>query len=69
MNQEFTITVFSENSIGLLNRITINFTKRKLNIESLTVSETAIQGFLSLLLWLYVHRLQLKIWLNSSKTD
>jgi acetolactate synthase I/III small subunit len=44
MNQEFTITVFSENSIGLLNRITINFTKRKLNIESLTVSESAIQG-------------------------
>lgn len=44
MNQEFTITVFSENSIGLLNRITINFTKRKLNIESLTVSESAIKG-------------------------
>jgi acetolactate synthase I/III small subunit len=44
MNQEFTITVFSENSIGLLNRITINFTKRKLNIESLTVSQSAIAG-------------------------
>jgi len=44
MNQEFTITIFSENHIGLLNRITINFTKRKLNIESLTVSESAIKG-------------------------
>ncbi len=44
MNEEFTITVFSENSIGLLNRITINFTKRKLNIDSLTVSESAIKG-------------------------
>jgi acetolactate synthase-1/3 small subunit len=43
-NQEYTITIFSENSIGLLNRITINFTKRKLNIESLTVSESAIKG-------------------------
>lgn len=42
--QEYTITIFSENSIGLLNRITINFTKRKLNIESLTVSESAIKG-------------------------
>lgn len=44
MNQEYTVSVFSENSIGLLNRITINFTKRKLNIESLTVSESAIKG-------------------------
>lgn len=44
MKEEFTITVFSENSIGLLNRITINFTKRKLNIDSLTVSESAIKG-------------------------
>ena len=44
MNQEFTITIFSENHIGLLNRITINFTKRKINIDSLTVSESAIKG-------------------------
>ena len=44
MNEEFTITIFSENSIGLLNRITIHFTKRKLSIDSLTVSESAIKG-------------------------
>lgn len=44
MNQEFTLTIFSENSIGLLNRITIIFTRRKLNIESLTVSESALKG-------------------------
>ena len=44
MNQEFTITAFSENSIGLLNRITIIFTRRRLNIESLTVSASAIRG-------------------------
>ncbi len=44
MNEEFTIIIFSENSIGLLNRITINFTKRKLSIDSLTVSESAIKG-------------------------
>lgn len=42
--KEFTIIAFSENSIGLLNRITIIFTRRHLNIESLTVSESAIQG-------------------------
>jgi acetolactate synthase-1/3 small subunit len=44
MTQEFTITAFSENSIGLLNRITIIFTRRSVNIESLTVSESSIKG-------------------------
>ncbi|MDC0584365.1 acetolactate synthase small subunit [Bacteroidales bacterium] len=44
MKQEYTITVFTENHIGLLNRITINFTRRSVNIESLTVSESAIKG-------------------------
>jgi acetolactate synthase-1/3 small subunit len=44
MEQEFTITAFSENSIGLLNRITIIFTRRHINIESLTVSQSAIAG-------------------------
>ena len=42
--KEFTITAFSENSIGLLNRITIIFTRRHLNIDSLAVSESALQG-------------------------
>lgn len=44
MKQEFILTVFSENHIGLLGRITIIFTRRKINIESLTVSESAISG-------------------------
>jgi acetolactate synthase I/III small subunit len=44
MRQEYIITVFSENHIGLLTRITIVFTRRKVNIESLTVSESAIPG-------------------------
>ncbi len=44
MKKEFNITVFSENHIGLLTRITIVFTRRKINIESLTVSESAIKG-------------------------
>ncbi len=44
MNREYNITVFSENHIGLLSRITLIFTRRKINIESLTVSESAIRG-------------------------
>jgi acetolactate synthase-1/3 small subunit len=44
MKKEFIISVFTENHIGLLTRITVIFTRRKINIESLTVSESAIKG-------------------------
>ncbi len=44
MKKEFIITIYSENHIGLLTRITIVFTRRKINIDSLTVSESAIPG-------------------------
>jgi len=40
----YTITVFSENMPGLLNQITIVFTRRQLNIETLSVSASAIEG-------------------------
>jgi acetolactate synthase-1/3 small subunit len=40
----YTICIFTENTIGLLNRITIIFTRRRVNIESLTVSETERRG-------------------------
>ena len=44
MKETYTITAFSENHIGLLNRITIVFTRRQVNIESLTVSQSSIKG-------------------------
>lgn len=43
-NKQYTIAVFTENHIGLLNQLTIIFTRRKMNIESLTVSESQIKG-------------------------
>lgn len=42
--QLFTLEVFSENQVGLLNQITIIFTRRCLNIESLSVSPSSIKG-------------------------
>ncbi|MDR0394608.1 MAG: acetolactate synthase small subunit [Tannerella sp.] len=36
--------IFSENTVGLLNQITIIFTRRQLNIETLSVSPSAIEG-------------------------
>lgn len=44
MKREYNITVFSENHIGLLSRITLILTRRKINIDSLTVSESSIEG-------------------------
>lgn len=42
--QEFTIMAYTEDQVGLLHRITIIFTKRKINIESLTASESEMDG-------------------------
>lgn len=42
--QEFTITVYTENHIGLLNRIAIIFSRRKINIESLNTSPSEVEG-------------------------
>ena len=40
----YTVTIFSENRVGLLNQISIIYTRRKLNIESLSVSPSSIKG-------------------------
>jgi acetolactate synthase I/III small subunit len=44
MKQEFTITVYTENQVGLLNRIAIMFSRRKINIESLNTSPSEVEG-------------------------
>ncbi|MCK9179374.1 MAG: acetolactate synthase small subunit [Bacteroides sp.] len=40
----YTLTVHSENIAGVLNQITTIFTRRQLNIESLNVSASALEG-------------------------
>jgi acetolactate synthase-1/3 small subunit len=42
--QEYTITVYTENQIGLINRIAIMFSRRKINIESLNTSPSEVHG-------------------------
>ncbi len=42
--QEYTITVYTENHIGLLNRIAIIFSRRKINIDSLNTSPSEVPG-------------------------
>ena len=42
--QEYTVTVYTENQIGLLNRIAIIFSRRKINIHSLNTSPSEVAG-------------------------
>jgi len=42
--QEYNITVYTENQIGLLTRIAIIFSRRKINIESLNTSPSEIES-------------------------
>ena len=44
MEKTYTVSVFTENSIGMMNRITIIFTRRHLNIDSITASESEVKG-------------------------
>lgn len=45
MNRQlFTISVFTEHQVGLLNRLSIIFTRRGLNIESVSASASAMPG-------------------------
>lgn len=40
----FTFSIYTENNIGLLNRISAIFQRRHINIESLTTSQSEIEG-------------------------
>lgn len=51
--QLFTLTVYSEHCVGLLNQVSIIFTRRCLNIEDISASRTSLNG---------VHRLTLTVW-------
>jgi len=43
-DKRFKLSVFTENMPGMLNRVTIIFTRRKINIERLNVQESEVKG-------------------------
>jgi acetolactate synthase-1/3 small subunit len=43
-DKTYTISVYTENNIGLLNRLSAIFLKRHINIESMTVSKSEIEN-------------------------
>jgi acetolactate synthase-1/3 small subunit len=44
MKKEYTITVYTENQVGLLNRIAIIFSRRKINIDSMNTSPSEVES-------------------------
>ena len=42
-NKVYTVSVYTENNIGILNRLSAIFLKRHINIESMTVSKSEIE--------------------------
>ncbi|MEP5255718.1 MAG: acetolactate synthase small subunit [Winogradskyella arenosi] len=43
-NIKFTVSIYTENNIGLLNRISAIFQRRHMNVESLNTSPSEIEG-------------------------
>lgn len=44
MKQEFTLTIYTENHVGLINKIAIMFSRRKISLESLNSSPSEIEN-------------------------
>lgn len=54
--QLFTITVFSENTVGILSLIAVVYTRRNINIESIGASRTSIPGVMKTTVTCYADR-------------
>lgn len=52
----YTITVFTENHVGLMNQLSIIFTRRNLNLESISASPCSIPGVHKMTLTCYSDR-------------
>jgi acetolactate synthase-1/3 small subunit len=61
MEQKFyTLLVYSENVAGILNQVTAVFTRRQVNIESLNVSASSIEG---------VHKYTITCWSDPDEIE
>ena len=56
----FTVSVYTENNIGLLNRISAIFQRRHINIESLNTSRSEIDGVSRFTIEVYITEDQMK---------
>lgn len=60
MENEYTLTVFSENKTGVLSRVVGIITRRHINIDSLSASKSAIKGIHKIVVVIKVSEEQVK---------
>ncbi len=60
MKKTYSISIYTENNLGLLNRISIIFLKRHINIESVTASKTEIENVTRLIIVVNITEVQVK---------
>ena len=65
--QRYTISVYAENHIGLAGRLMQIFTRRKINIDSLTTSESEIEGIYRFIIVVHVTNSQVVKVVNQVK--
>lgn len=58
-DKRFKLSVFTENMPGMLNRVTIIFTRRKINIESLNVQESEVKGVSKFKIVIHINEAQI----------
>ena len=58
--KDYTVSIYTENNIGLLNRISGIFQRRHINVESLNTSESEIEGVSRFTLVVNVTEIQIK---------
>ena len=58
-NTNYTISIYTENNVGLLNRISAIFLKRHINIKSITCSESEISNVYRFIIVVNVNDLQI----------
>ncbi len=56
----FTLSIYSENNIGLVNRISTIFLRRHVNIESFSTSESEIENVFRFVIVIHVTEVQVK---------
>ncbi|MGY5850561.1 acetolactate synthase small subunit [Salegentibacter sp. F14] len=58
--KNYTISIYTENNVGLLSRIAAIFLKRHINIESVTVSKSEVEGVMRFIIVVEVNEEQVQ---------
>lgn len=67
MKKEFTLTIYTENQVGLINKIAIMFSRRKISLESFNTSPSEVPNIYRFTIVVIESEAVVKIWSNKLK--